>query len=74
MTKDSDLRSAKEEEIAEIFSQATQVFESEERAHQWLESPVDVLGHQKPSELLRTSDGRRLLSAVLRKLECGDFS
>ncbi len=53
---------------------AETVFESREIALKWLEHPVNALGGDVPSELLRTSEGCRQVCQVLAKIEAGEFS
>jgi uncharacterized protein (DUF2384 family) len=53
---------------------AETVFESREIALEWLECPVNALGGDVPSELLRTPEGCRRVNQVLAKVEAGDFS
>ena len=58
----------------ELIEYASQVFESRQLACDWLNGPVAALGHRRPIELFETSEGRREVTGVLRKIECGEFS
>lgn len=57
-----------------LLRQATQVWESEDAAMEWLKSEVPALGGVRPISLFDTFEGRRWVSQVLRKIEYGDFS
>ena len=58
----------------ELIEYASQVFESRQLACDWLNGPVAALGHRRPTELCETSEGRREVKGVLRKIEFGEFS
>lgn len=53
---------------------AEAVFESREKALEWLESPIKALGGEVPSQLLHTPEGCEQVFQILKKLETGDFS
>lgn len=57
-----------------VLRLAQKVWESGEKARQWLNSPVQALGGQAPIELFDTFEGRRWVSQVLNKIEYGEFS
>lgn len=61
-------------DTARVLRQAREVWKSEATTKEWLHSPVPALGGRTPIELLDTAEGRRLVSAVLLKIESGDFS
>lgn len=53
---------------------AEAVFESREKALEWLESPITALEGKTPKQLLGTPEGCQRVLQVLKKLETGDFS
>tara|TARA_R110000823_G_C15937066_1_gene500043 strand:- start:2702 stop:2944 length:243 start_codon:yes stop_codon:yes gene_type:complete len=57
-----------------VVNYATAVFESQQAAMQWLESPVVALGRKQPHELLDTPAGCETVYQLLRKIQTGDFS
>lgn len=57
-----------------LLRQAEDVWESQEMAIQWLNSPVPALAGEKPLNLFDTFEGRRWVSQVLNKIEHGEFS
>tara|TARA_B100000678_G_scaffold185931_1_gene155399 strand:+ start:199 stop:411 length:213 start_codon:yes stop_codon:yes gene_type:complete len=59
---------------ASVLQMAETVFESQEIALEWLESPVNALNGERPSQLLKTSEGCARVYQILNKLETGDFS
>jgi putative toxin-antitoxin system antitoxin component (TIGR02293 family) len=58
----------------ELNSLATRVLGSQEKADEWLSSPVPALGNRRPIDLCDTPEGRDRVSATLRKIDTGDFS
>ncbi|MEX1196353.1 MAG: MbcA/ParS/Xre antitoxin family protein [Pseudohongiellaceae bacterium] len=67
-------KSEKVLDAVRLIVQAEQTWESRELALQWLFSPIAALGDERPIELFDTFEGRRLVSLVLDKIECGEFS
>lgn len=65
---------ASEKTTDDVIRRAEAVFESQDKAQEWLQSNVPALGNQKPNDLLETPMGKQLVVAALRKLESGDFS
>ncbi len=59
--------------LARIFAHAVEVFESEERARDWLETENRALGGRKPRELLDTDIGAQEVDGVLGRIEHGIF-
>lgn len=59
--------------LARIFAHALDVFESEDRARDWLESENRALGGQRPIELLDTDAGSQEVDDVLGRIEHGIF-
>lgn len=59
---------------ASILQMAKTVFESQEIALEWLESPINALGGAIPNQLLETPEGHVRIYQILSKLETGDFS
>ena len=60
--------------FAEVLSKATQVFGSQERAEQWLNSPALGLDRKRPIDLLTTSAGAELVETHLTRLEYGVYT
>jgi len=50
-------------EVLHVFDQLSKVLKPA-AAHDWLLSPNDMLGHEKPIDLLSTGEYRRVLGAV----------
>lgn len=61
-------------DVLRVVSEATRVFESRERADEWLATPLTALGGHRPIDLCDTFEGRDLVRSALRKVEFGDFS
>jgi len=59
--------------LARVFSHALEVFETPERARDWLESDNRALSGDKPLELLDTDAGAREVDEVLGRIEHGIF-
>ena len=59
--------------LARIFAHAVAVFESEEKARDWLETENRALGGEKPFELLDTDIGAQEVDDVLGRIEYGIF-
>lgn len=60
-------------DILKIFSQARDVFGSEEIAKEWLHTRVPALNGEFPIELCDTFEGRRLIKECLSSIEYGEF-
>lgn len=60
--------------LARVVAHAVDVFESQERARDWLETENRALGGQRPLELLDTDAGAREVDDVLGRIEHGIFS
>ncbi|MEX0769455.1 MAG: antitoxin Xre/MbcA/ParS toxin-binding domain-containing protein [Balneolaceae bacterium] len=60
--------------IGEVFEKGMEVFNSREKLHTWLHSPLLALGHQSPLDLLDTGFGVRLVMDTLGRIEHGVFS
>ena len=58
---------------AEIFEQATVLFEDEAKARAWLGKPALALGGQTPLDFARSEQGAREVLDVLERLEYGVF-
>ncbi|GAA0794607.1 antitoxin Xre/MbcA/ParS toxin-binding domain-containing protein [Marinobacterium sediminicola] len=57
-----------------LLQKVTDVWESEQRAQEWLHQPITALGGSKPGDLFDTFTGRQLVSRVLDAIEMGEFS
>ena len=60
--------------IAELISDAGDVFNTDEAVRVWLHSPIIGLGGDEPVTLLDTGFGIRLVRDELRRLEYGVYS
>jgi putative toxin-antitoxin system antitoxin component (TIGR02293 family) len=60
--------------LARILAHAVEVFESIERARDWLKSENRALDGQPPFELLDTDAGAQEVDDVLGRIEHGIFS
>lgn len=61
-------------EMALVLARATQVFQSETAAKQWLHSPLFSLNGNTPISLLDTGFGVKMVMHTLGKLEQGVFA
>ncbi len=59
--------------LARVLAHAVEVFESVERARDWLESENRSLGGERPLRLLDTDVGAREVDDVLGRIEHGIF-
>ena len=57
-----------------VLFRAASVFESPERAREWLETELPALGGRRPVDLCDTAAGRRLVQDAIRRIEYGEFS
>jgi len=60
--------------LIEVTAEATRVFESEEKAVEWLRQPCPALGGIKPIELLKTAEGAQLVLDIIGRIEHGVYS
>ena len=60
-------------EVLKIYVQAVQVYESFERAQEWMHSEIPVLGNCVPVTLMNKQGGRKDVFQVLRKMEFGEY-
>jgi len=56
-----------------ISARAIGVLGGRERARQWLQSPLKILGGKTPLQMLSTARGARKVEHVLGRLEHGVF-
>ena len=49
------------------------VFGDQERASEWLQTPVPALGNARPYEVIDTFEGRKWIDQVLTQIEYGEF-
>ena len=59
--------------FAEVLSQATRVFGSQEEAERWLNSSVLSLSGRRPIDLLATPTGVEMVKTLLTQLEYGVY-
>ena len=55
--------------LTQVFEQATETFEGEERARRWLSEPHRMLGGESPIEHLDTTAGADRVRYILRQIE-----
>ncbi|HEY4357008.1 MAG TPA: antitoxin Xre/MbcA/ParS toxin-binding domain-containing protein [Acidobacteriaceae bacterium] len=60
--------------LARIMAQATETFESGEKAALWLKTPNRVMDGQTPLELLDTDAGVRWVETILGRIAWGVYS
>ncbi len=60
--------------IARILVHASRVFDSQEKAAQWLKTPNRALSDQVPLALLSTDVGTRMVEEMLNRIEFGIYS
>lgn len=58
----------------DVVHQAIRIWESRERALDWLQRPTPALEDERPCDLLGTPEGCCRIASVLQKIEHGDFS
>jgi putative toxin-antitoxin system antitoxin component (TIGR02293 family) len=57
--------------LTRIKSLAEQTFEDDEKANHWLNTPLGIIGKQRPIELAKTDAGARLIEQLLAKIAWG---
>jgi putative toxin-antitoxin system antitoxin component (TIGR02293 family) len=57
--------------MARILSLATEVFDTKEKAAEWLKRPSRALGNQQPIRLLDTDAGTQCVERELRQIQHG---
>ena len=70
----SELESQTVLQLAELWSQGVEVFQSDEDLRTWLRSAIPALKGQSPLSLLSTPLGRFHVQEVLLRLEWGIYS
>lgn len=60
-------------QFAELLAKAEDVFESRERAAQWMLDPAMALENRRPIDLLTTPVGAKLVDDVLERLRYGVY-
>ena len=70
----SELESQTVLQLAELWSQGVEVFQSDEDLRTWLRSAIPALKSQSPLSLLSTPLGRFHVQEVLLRLEWGVYS
>src|SRR5262245_39930978 len=60
--------------LARVYAHATEVFETEEDARDWLKDSNRDLGGQRPLDLLDTDIGVQKVDAVLTRIQHGVYS
>ncbi|MEI8593167.1 MULTISPECIES: antitoxin Xre/MbcA/ParS toxin-binding domain-containing protein [Photobacterium] len=61
-------------DILSVFNAAFSLYEDRELAQELLNTPLPALNNKKPSELLDTFTGRRMVKETLNKMAWGEFS
>ena len=70
----SEIESQTVLQLAELWSQGMEVFQSEADLRFWLSGEISALGSQTPLSLLATPLGRFHVKEVLQRLEWGIYS
>src|SRR5262245_7074003 len=60
--------------LARIYAHATEVFETEDDARDWIKDPNRALGGKRPLDLLDTDIGVQKVDAVLTRIQQGVYS
>lgn len=60
--------------IMRTYQRAVEVFESEDTAHKWLKTPLNVLGNQTPLQAVSNRFGAELVLDLLGRIEHGVYS
>lgn len=60
--------------IARVLDDAVRVFDSEDKAAQWLRSPHPLLWQQAPLDLLDSDAGTKAVTDELTRIDYGDFA
>ena len=60
--------------IAKVFAHAVDVFESEQRAAEWLKTPCRALADNRPIELLDTPEGAELVLSEIEAIAYGTIA
>lgn len=58
---------------AELRRRAVELFGSKAAAREWLNSEAMALERRKPVDLLKSAEGRRVLSTLLTQLDFGVY-
>lgn len=61
-------------ELSRLFLRGREVFGDQETFENWLARPHTAFGMQKPSDLLDTSEGFRMVNDLLSQIEYGFYS
>ena len=69
--RQGDGRSA---ELFGLFREAIRVWGSAKGVRTWMQTPLPVLNDRQPADFLGTTEGRRQIQEIVRKVETGDFS
>lgn len=56
-----------------LLLKAMHVFGDQERASEWLQTPVPALGNARPYEVIDSFEGRKWIDQVLTQIEYGEF-
>jgi putative toxin-antitoxin system antitoxin component (TIGR02293 family) len=60
--------------LARVYAHATEVFETEDDARDWLKDPNRALGRKRPLDLLDTDIGVQKVDALLTRIQHGVYS
>ena len=61
-------------QVVRLFSLAVTALGDTEKAQEWMNSPIPILGMEKPIDLCDTSEGREIVNEMLFSIYYGDFS
>lgn len=61
-------------QFAKLLARATEVFGSQQRAEEWLDTPAMALDRRKPLDLLATHEGAMLVETLLDRLDHGVYT
>lgn len=61
-------------ETLRVFVRVANIYSSVNLAKEWIHSQIPALGGQVPANILHTTEGREIVSKILRKLELGDYA
>jgi len=61
-------------ELAEVTAKGQDVFDSNEKFYNWLNTPSHALGNMKPAELLKDSYGKEMVLNELNRIDQGIFA
>ena len=60
--------------LADLITQATQVFGDQDAAERWYLEPAIALDHRRPIDLVKTAPGAQLVKELLTRMEYGVYT